>query len=206
MQNFVTLMSHPPKTILRDQDPRLTEAIAKEMSPTKQGRFEGVQGPHYVDLAIEDVEQIQLHDPMLKNTEATWGNKLEVFWDGNVAKCSCKNYDFVGILCRHILCVLIHEDCFNIPITYWPFRWSREVVSLTHNKSSINSTSMNNDEPVIDANMVNCPPKSKPKGRPKNKRVKGGIDSTKRRKYPSKEKRTMDDAATVRASKKRKSC
>ncbi|GJR10486.1 protein FAR1-related sequence 11 [Tanacetum coccineum] len=137
---------------------------------------------------------------IVKYHEATWG----VFWDGNVAKYSCKNYEFVGILCKHILCVLIHEDCFNISITYWPSRWSREVVSPTHNKSSINSTSMNNDEPVIDANVVKCPPKSKTKGRPKNKRVKGGIDSTKRRKYPSKEKRTMDDAATVHASKKKK--
>nr|GEV68356.1 hypothetical protein [Tanacetum cinerariifolium] len=54
---------------------------------------------------------------------------------------------------------------------------------------------MNNDEPVTDVNVVKCPPKSKPKGHPKNKRIKGGIDSTKRR---------MDNATTVRASKKKK--
>ncbi|PWA55515.1 Protein FAR1-RELATED SEQUENCE 11 [Artemisia annua] len=225
-----------------------------------------------VDLAIEDVEQTQIHDTMLekyrgsfmrtespleeqahrlltpyafkkfqlefgraiqymvhkqtctsfivKHHQPTWGNKHEVFWDGSVGKCSCKNYEFVGILCRHILCVLIHEDCFNIPITYWPSRWSREVVSPTHNKSSINSTLINNDELVIDETIkvVQRPPKSKPKGRPKNKQVKGGMETAKRRKCcsickgvghnastcPNKEKYAMNGAASIRASKKKK--
>nr|GEU68987.1 protein FAR1-related sequence 11 [Tanacetum cinerariifolium] len=37
----------------------------------------------------------------------------KVYWDGKVANCTCKNFEFVGILCRHILSVLIHEDCLK---------------------------------------------------------------------------------------------
>lgn len=35
MQNFALLMTHPPMTILTDQDPWLTKAIAKELPSIK---------------------------------------------------------------------------------------------------------------------------------------------------------------------------
>ena len=101
-------------------------------------------------------------------------------WDGKVAKCSCKNFEFVGILCRHILSVFIHKDCYDIPLTYWLPRWSHKEVSLSQDAFFVNSTSTNNDEdPVEVINLVQRPPKSKPKGRPKQ-RMKGGIELAKK--------------------------
>ncbi|KAL4591000.1 hypothetical protein LXL04_003948 [Taraxacum kok-saghyz] len=50
----------------------------------------------------------------------------QVVWDGKMAKCTCKNFEFLGILCRHILCVLLHKGCFDIPSSYWLSRWSRQ--------------------------------------------------------------------------------
>ncbi|KAL2892614.1 Protein FAR1-RELATED SEQUENCE 11 [Bienertia sinuspersici] len=45
-----------------------------------------------------------------------------LFWNGSTLKCSCKNFEFWGILCRHILRVLFHNDCFKIPNSYLPLR------------------------------------------------------------------------------------
>lgn len=105
-------------------------------------------------------------------------NKHEVIWDGNVAKCSCKKIELVGILCRHILSVFLHKDCFDIPLAYLLSRWSRKEVTLPQEVSE-NSTSMNNDEvPTEVMNMVQRPPKSKLKGRPKQI-MKGGIELAK---------------------------
>lgn len=59
-----------------------------------------------------------------------------VIWDGKVAKCTCKNFEFVGILCLHILCVFIHEGCFEIPSTYWHPQWSRKEIETNEICSS----------------------------------------------------------------------
>ncbi|PWA58281.1 protein FAR1-RELATED SEQUENCE 11 [Artemisia annua] len=182
-----------------------------------------------VDLAIEDVEQKQMHDTMLveyrgsclrslspleeqgyrfftpfafkkfqeefakaiqysvkqvndmtfnvNHHASTWSHK--VFWDGKVAKCSCKAFEFVGILCRHILGVFIHKDCFEIPSTYWSPRWCRQEfqldeISIGHQDKNIeDSTCLNNvAPPSID--LVERPPNSNPKGRPKKYREKNG--------------------------------
>ena len=29
----------------------------------------------------------------------------KVLWDGKMTNCSCKNFEFWGIFCRHILCI-----------------------------------------------------------------------------------------------------
>ncbi|KAL2939847.1 Protein FAR1-RELATED SEQUENCE 11 [Bienertia sinuspersici] len=54
-----------------------------------------------------------------------------VFWDGVTATCSCKNFEFWGILCRHIFRVFIHKDCFKIPLFYLPLRWYRDALQTT---------------------------------------------------------------------------
>ncbi|PWA72839.1 Zinc finger, PMZ-type [Artemisia annua] len=182
-----------------------------------------------VDLAIEDVEQKQMHDTMLVKyrgsclrspspleeqgyrfftpfafkkfqEEFAKANQYsvkqvndmtfnvnhhastrshKVFWDGKVAKCSCKAFEFVGILCRHILGVFIHKDCFEIPSTYWSPRWCRQEfqldeISIGHQDKNIeDSTCLNNvAPPPID--LVERPPSSNPKGRPKKYREKNG--------------------------------
>ncbi|XP_071700907.1 protein FAR1-RELATED SEQUENCE 11-like isoform X2 [Rutidosis leptorrhynchoides] len=45
-----------------------------------------------------------------------------VFWDGDTALCSCKTFEFWGILCRHIFRALIHKDCFMLSHVYLPRR------------------------------------------------------------------------------------
>lgn len=115
--------------------------------------------------------------------------------------------------------VLLHKDCFNIPLAYWPSRWKREEDSQSHELEFVNSTLINNDEAVTDViDLVQCPPTSKTKGRPKEKRLKGGIESTKQVRAcrlcrgnshnfsTCSERLTLgnNDAASIRANKKKK--
>ncbi|KAL2925380.1 Protein FAR1-RELATED SEQUENCE 11, partial [Bienertia sinuspersici] len=118
-----------------------------------------------------------------------------VFWDGVTATCSCKNFEFWGILCRHIFRVFIHKDCFKIPLFYLPLRWYRDALQTTtiSQGGALNSSSsvvqgltcsvgegedimteeeLMDDEPT-DVTTVYLPPKSKTKGRPKSRREKG---------------------------------
>nr|XP_043621363.1 putative protein FAR1-RELATED SEQUENCE 10 isoform X2 [Erigeron canadensis] len=56
-------------------------------------------------------------------------NKLEgeslVIWipDNEQVHCSCKEYEYSGILCRHSLRVLVLKNYFQIPDKYFPLRW-----------------------------------------------------------------------------------
>ncbi|KAK9733262.1 hypothetical protein RND81_04G055400 [Saponaria officinalis] len=43
-----------------------------------------------------------------------------VAWSDDTISCSCKLFEFWGILCRHILSMFIHKDCFEIPMRYLP--------------------------------------------------------------------------------------
>ncbi|XP_071695915.1 protein FAR1-RELATED SEQUENCE 11-like [Rutidosis leptorrhynchoides] len=110
-----------------------------------------------------------------------------VIWDGQVAKCTCKNFEFVGILCRHILSVFIHEGCFEVLSNYWHPRWRRkdtqgdEICSLPQ-EVVVDSNTTCNDEALVDViDLVQCPIKSKTKGRPKQKRMKSGKELAKQR-------------------------
>ncbi|KAL2935439.1 Protein FAR1-RELATED SEQUENCE 11 [Bienertia sinuspersici] len=47
----------------------------------------------------------------------------KVFWDGNFATCSCKKFEFLGIICRHILRTFVQMDCHEVPSIYLPTRW-----------------------------------------------------------------------------------
>lgn len=119
------------------------------------------------------VQEITYNIFIVKYYKGIQINKHQVVWDGKVAKCSCKNFEFIGILCRHILSVLLHKDCFNIPLAYWPSRWKREEDSQSHELEFVNSTLINNDEAVTDViDLVQCPPTSKTKG-PQRKAIEG---------------------------------
>lgn len=45
--------------------------------------------------------------------------------------CSCHNFEFSGILCRHVLRVLSSNNCFHIPDQYLPSRWRVNTSSST---------------------------------------------------------------------------
>ncbi|KAK1419174.1 hypothetical protein QVD17_28334 [Tagetes erecta] len=110
----------------------------------------------------------------------------KVVWDGKMAECTCKNFEFVGILCRHVLSVLLHTGCFEIPSSYWLSRWSREEaqankVTQLHQEGTLNDSSFfaeNNDPMTSALELVQCPINSKTKGRPKQKRIKSGKELT----------------------------
>ena len=113
----------------------------------------------------------------------------KVFWNGDLVTCSCKHFEFWGILCRHVLTVFIHKDCFEIPARYLPLCWCRDEFH------SMGAISMHSEEQAIvqiqppNANastvvdeFVRCPPISTTKGRPKAKRSKGGKELAKQNK------------------------
>ncbi|XP_023750563.1 protein FAR1-RELATED SEQUENCE 11-like [Lactuca sativa] len=106
----------------------------------------------------------------------------QVVWDGKMAKCTCKNFEFVGILCRHILSVFLRKDCFEIPSSYWLSRWSREEAQFTEisllkqeGNFDVSSSCGNNSHLETNAiELVQCPIISKTKGRLKQKRMRSG--------------------------------
>ncbi|KAM7489571.1 hypothetical protein LguiB_027055 [Lonicera macranthoides] len=143
-----------------------------------------------VDIAIEDIEQVQLHDTMLetyrgsslrtmssleeqahdvltpycfkkfqeqfgkatlfslihedgymfvlKYYEDTCYNKRHnVFWDGEMAICSCKYFEFWGILCWHILSVFLRKDCYKIPSHYLQSRWCHQALQIDQDRFQV---------------------------------------------------------------------
>ncbi|RZB50232.1 Protein FAR1-RELATED SEQUENCE 11 [Glycine soja] len=96
--------------------------------------------------------------------------KHMVFGDGKIATCSCKYFEFWGILCRHILSIFLHKDCHEIPSNYLPSRWRLQT---SHDDDEVDPQQVNVVfEEQVD--VVHCPPPSKTKGRPKRRRLKGG--------------------------------
>ncbi|KAL2939873.1 Protein FAR1-RELATED SEQUENCE 11 [Bienertia sinuspersici] len=106
-----------------------------------------------------------------------------VFWDLNVAMCSCKQFEFTGIICRHILRVFLQVDCHEVPPMYLPIRWRLDESTTTTQVLSEQDTQ---GFGLIDYNNISCPPKSHTKGRPKNKRQFGGKELGKQTRHCSK--------------------
>ncbi|XWS68449.1 hypothetical protein CRYUN_Cryun04dG0091000 [Craigia yunnanensis] len=66
----------------------------------------------------------------LKHYKEPTSQNHMVHWDGKLATCSCKQFEFLGILCRHILSVFIHNDCYEIPQIYFPSRWCGQALKM----------------------------------------------------------------------------
>ncbi|MED6124394.1 Protein FAR1-RELATED SEQUENCE 11 [Stylosanthes scabra] len=78
-----------------------------------------VLAAHYASFPIEDGFLVRHH------TKAEGGRK--VYWapQEGIISCSCHQFEFSGILCRHSLRVLSTGNCFQIPDRYLPIRWRR---------------------------------------------------------------------------------
>lgn len=52
---------------------------------------------------------------------------IKVYWvpQEGIISCSCHQFEFSGILCRHARRVLSTGNCFQIPERYLPLRWRR---------------------------------------------------------------------------------
>lgn len=62
------------------------------------------------------------------HTEVDGGSKVIWVPHDEFISCSCHQFDFSGILCRHVLRVLSTNNCFHIPDQYLPIRW-RDIAS-----------------------------------------------------------------------------
>ena len=122
---------------------------------------------------------------MLQYYEEKTSQKHLVLWDGEMTSCSCKNFEFWSIFCRHTLSVLIYKDCYWIPSLYLPPRWCYETSLGGKELIVLNDENLVDKEDLVDANandaingdcFVYCPPLSKMKGCPKQKRMKGAIN------------------------------
>ncbi|XP_060167575.1 protein FAR1-RELATED SEQUENCE 11 isoform X2 [Lycium barbarum] len=92
-----------------------------------------VLAAHYASFQMEDGFLVRHH------TKLEGGRK--VYWvpREGIISCSCHQFEFSGILCRHALRVLSTGNCFQIPERYLPHRWRRistpstKALQNTHN-------------------------------------------------------------------------
>ncbi|XP_057978245.1 protein FAR1-RELATED SEQUENCE 11 isoform X1 [Malania oleifera] len=84
-----------------------------------------VLAAHYASFQMEDGFLVRHH------TKLEGGRK--VYWvpREGIISCSCHQFEFSGILCRHALRVLSTGNCFQIPERYLPVRWRRISTSST---------------------------------------------------------------------------
>ena len=105
--------------------------------------------------------------------------------------CSFKNFEFGGILCRHVLSVFLHKDCYQIPSLYLPPRWCHEASLSEKELLVVDDENLVDKENTVDANVndmivgdcfINCPLLSKIKVHPKQKQMKGRREFGKKKK------------------------
>lgn len=145
------------------------------------------------------VSEIRGEEFIVQHYKKPKAQKHNVSWVCDVITCSCKNFEFWGIICRHTLSIFLHKDCFMILITYFPLRWQcdeshelRKIIPMVGGVTSAGETAgrvTNGDEVLSNHNdstrttlSVGNPPKSKTKGRPKQKRELGGKERAKKSK------------------------
>ncbi|KAF2320236.1 hypothetical protein GH714_026260 [Hevea brasiliensis] len=98
-----------------------------------------VLAAHYASFQVEDGFLVRHH------TKLEGGRK--VYWvpREGIISCSCHQFEFSGILCRHAFRVLSTGNCFQIPERYLPFRWRRISTSpakLLHNSPNVHRERM----------------------------------------------------------------
>lgn len=78
-----------------------------------------VLAAHYASFQMEDGFHVRHHTKRE-------GGRI-VYWvpREGIISCSCNQFEFSGILCRHALRVLSTGNCFQIPERYLPLRWRR---------------------------------------------------------------------------------
>lgn len=89
-----------------------------------------------------------------------------------MATCSCKLFEFWGILCRHILSIFLQKDCHEIPSNYLSSWW--RLQTLHKDDDVIEDQIMDCNNEVYSQQIVRCSPISKTKGRSKQRHIKGG--------------------------------
>lgn len=105
-----------------------------------------VLAAHYASFSVEDGFLVRHH------TKVEGGRR--VYWSPHegIISCSCHQFEFSGILCRHSLRVLSTGNCFQIPDAYLPIRWRR--ISVPSSKILQNAPSDHAERVKLFQNMV----------------------------------------------------
>ncbi|OVA11616.1 FAR1 DNA binding domain [Macleaya cordata] len=99
-----------------------------------------VLAAHYASFQLEDgCFHVRHHTKMDGGRKVIWVPHEDII------SCSCHQFEFSGILCRHSLRVLSTMNCFQIPERYLPLRWRR--INTTPTKS-LHTTSNDHVERV----------------------------------------------------------
>lgn len=85
-----------------------------------------LQAPQYASLMVDENYFIVRH-----HTEMDGGCKVMWVPHDDFISCTCHQFEFSGILCRHALRVLSMNNCFHIPDRYLPVRWRDASASST---------------------------------------------------------------------------
>ncbi|KAK6941053.1 FAR1 DNA binding domain [Dillenia turbinata] len=85
-----------------------------------------VMAPQYASLMVNENYFIVRH-----HTELDGGHKVLWIPHDEFINCSCHQFEFSGILCRHVLRVLSTNNCFHIPDQYLPLRWHDVTSSVS---------------------------------------------------------------------------
>ncbi|KAJ8431012.1 hypothetical protein Cgig2_017190 [Carnegiea gigantea] len=133
----------------------------------KRLQDEFARASQYMMFEVSPYEFVVQHH----GTGAT--SKHRVFWDSET-----------GILCRHILSVFVHKDCFCVPSICFPMHWRCEVAQVTEVLSSpvedlIVEDLVAHTHTGNNVGFIHCPPQSKTKGRPKQLRRKSSKELAK---------------------------
>ncbi|KAF5464722.1 hypothetical protein F2P56_014776 [Juglans regia] len=123
------------KMILKTGSPIESHA-ATLLTPYAFGKLQDelVLAPQYASLPIDEgCFQVRHHTQMDGGCKVIWAP-----CQGHIS-CSCHQFEFSGILCRHVLRVLSTNNCFHIPDQYLPTRW-RVVNSSSTNPFQTAST------------------------------------------------------------------
>ncbi|PIN04638.1 hypothetical protein CDL12_22827 [Handroanthus impetiginosus] len=113
------MLQKVPKASLKTGSPIESHA-ATVLTPYAFSKLqeELVLAPQYATLLVDESYFIVRH-----HTEVDGGCKVLWVPQDEFITCSCRHFEFSGILCRHILRVLSTNNCFHIPDHYLPLRW-----------------------------------------------------------------------------------
>ncbi|XP_042387960.1 protein FAR1-RELATED SEQUENCE 5-like [Zingiber officinale] len=104
------------------------------------------------DSSVEICEDVGSHTKYkVTSYKKSYHHIVTLDSSGQKIECSCRKYDFAGILCSHILKIFAMKNIMKIPSEYILKRWTRKakdgyigVIDLIANKSSLDPKACTN--------------------------------------------------------------
>ncbi|KAI3767901.1 hypothetical protein L2E82_18330 [Cichorium intybus] len=128
---FLKAFGKQPTLILSDQDPAMKKAV-EEVFPLSHHRLcmwhITAKFPKKVMHNSLNLSWEVANNPVFKRQINDSQFKVRYQKDDKLFFCSCKHFEHVGVLCRHIFCVLKFYGYDRIPERYVLQRWCRDVI------------------------------------------------------------------------------